>query len=194
MAKQVQEASAPIKKLVVLLTRSGGFRPFDLGVLKVALMFAAVDGRVIGREVAMFGRLARKCRGWTPEAEAKALEAGLRAAGYLQLQARRLSERQLAELFVREALRALPRNFALRNVFEQRRAFVMWALMCGCDLEPSRIEFKCAIALRNRLKMEKRIPTSFFREIHRQFARLFDEETCVDVAQVFKTFIDVDVM
>ena len=194
MAKQVQKVSAPIKKLVALLTKSGGFRPFDLGILKVALMFAAVDGKVIGREVAMFGRMARKCRGWTPEAEAKALEDGLRAAGYLQLQARRLSARQLVELFVREAERVLPRNFAQRNVFEQRRAFVMWALMCGSDLEPSLIEFKCAIALRNRLKMEKRIPTSFFREIHRQFARLLDEETCDDAAKMFKTFIDVDVM
>lgn len=194
MAKKVQATPAPIKKLVALLTKSAGFRPFDLGVLKVSLMFAAVDGKVIGREIAMFGRMARKCRGWTPEAEAKALEEGLRAAGYLLLQSSRLGERQLVELFVREAIRALPRNFVRRNVFEQRRAFVMWALMCGSDLEPSPTEFKCALALRNRLKLENRITTSFFREIHRQFARLLDEETCDDAAKVFKTFIDVDVL
>ena len=194
MAKQVQKASAPIKKLVALLTKSGGFRPFDLGGLKVALMFAAVDGRVIGREIAMFGRLARKCRGWTPEAEAKALEDGLRAAGYLQLQARRLSERQLVELFIREAVKALPRSFASRNVYDQRRAFVMWTLMSISDLEPSLIEFKCALALRNRLGLEHRITTSFFRELKRQISRLFDEETCDAAAKVFKTFIDVDVM
>lgn len=194
MAKQVQSAPAPIRKLVALLAKSGGFRPLDLGVLKVALMFAAVDGKVIGREIAMFGRMARKCRGWTPEAEAKALEAGLRSAGYLQLQSFRLGERQLVELFVQEAVRALPRNFARWNVFEQRRAFVMWALMCGADLEPSTTEFKCAFALRNRLGLENRITTSFFREIKRQYVRLFDEETCDDAAKVFKTFIDVDVL
>ena len=194
MAKNVQKVPSPIGKLVALLAKSGGFRPFDLGVLKVALMFAAVDGRVIGREVAMFGRMARKCRGWTPEAEAKALDAGLRAAGYLQLQARRLSERQLVELFVREAVRTLPRSFAARNVYDQRRAFVMWALMCISDLEPSLVEYKCALALRNRLGLEHRITTGFFRELKRQIARLFDEETCDDAAKVFKTFIDVDVM
>ena len=194
MTTRVGGMPSSFKKVFALLAKSGGFRPFEFGVLKVALMFAAVDGRVIGREIAMFGRLARKCRGWSPEAESKALEAGLRVAGYLLLQAHRLNERQLIELFVQEAVRELPRSFAGCNVYEQRRAFVMWALMWGADLEPSLTEYKCALALRNRLGLENCITGSFFREIKRQYVRLFDEETCDAAAKVFKSFIDVDVM
>ena len=188
---KVMPEKGPVRRLFSLLTSGRGFASFDLGVLKVGLMLAAVDGRVVEREIAIFKRIARKCPGWSAEATEEILEDGLHAAGYLLIQSHRLNERQLIAAFVREAHKALPFGFASSGIHDLRRAFIMWGLMVGADLKASMVEAKAVLALRDACKLKDRIPDSFLREIERQFLRLGEEATCLEALKMFKTFIDV---
>ena len=76
---KVMPEKGPVRRLFSLLTSGRGFASFDLGVLKGGLMLAAVDGRVVEREIAIFKRIARKCPGWSAEATEEILEDGLHA-------------------------------------------------------------------------------------------------------------------
>ena len=122
----------------------------DLGVLKVAFMVAALDGDVTDDEYAAFSHLAKRCRGYTQEAEEMALEAAMRSAGYLMLLSRRVDEAALVEAFVREAESALPGGFAYLSIEDVRRAVVTWIAMGMSDGDYSSRERACIEALRRR--------------------------------------------
>lgn len=120
----------------------------DLGVLKVALMVAALDGEVTGAEYDAFWIFAKKCRGYTEAAGAKAFDEALRSAGYLLLLARRVTPAQLVKAFLLEAKAALPDGFAYYSVENVRNAIVTWIAMAMSDGEYSTRERKCIEALR----------------------------------------------
>ena len=123
----------------------------DFGVLTVAMMVAALDGRIMDDEFKSFDKIAGKIRGATPERIAETLEKGLRAAGYLELQARRLPRAELIAAFVDEAEKALPKGFVAGNVVDLRRAFAMWVAMSMADGEFSAVEREAIAAFRARL-------------------------------------------
>ena len=120
----------------------------DLGVLRVAFMVAALDGDVSEAEYKAFDLLAKKCRGYTPESAAAALDAAMRSAGYLILLSKRVTDAQLVKAFVAEAKEALPGGFAFQSIEDVRRAIVTWIVMGLSDGDYSARERKCIEALR----------------------------------------------
>ena len=120
----------------------------DFGVLKVAFMVAALDGEVTDAEYKALEALAKKCRGYTPKAAARALDEAMRSAGYLMLFGRRAKDAALVEAFVTEAQAALPNGFAYFSVEDVRRAMVTWIAMGMSDGDYSAREKKCIEALR----------------------------------------------
>ena len=168
------------------------FRPLDFGMLQVAMMLAAMDGTVIELEIGVFGKLARKCRGWTAEAAEEALEVGLHAAGYLMIQSHRLTERHLIKAFVDEAMKVLSGAFVAGSVIDKRRAFVMWIAMACCDRRFAVVERKAVLALRRRLGLEKVVTDRFLREVEDQFRRLGHEDTVVEAVRTLGSFLDLE--
>ena len=120
----------------------------DFGVFKVALMVAALDGEVTDAEYRALDALAKKCRGYTPKAAAKALDEAMRSAGYLMLLSRRAKDAVLVSAFVEEAQAALPYGFAFFSTEDVRRAVVTWVAMGMSDGDYSARERKCIEALR----------------------------------------------
>ena len=114
----------------------------DAAVLKVAMAIAALDGNVTDAELKAFERLAKKCRGYNAEAAKAVFHEGLKAAGYIELAARTLKDRELLAAFVAEAERILPSGFAFGDAKDVRRAFVMWTAMAMADGEYSSNERK----------------------------------------------------
>lgn len=126
------------------------FSRVDFGILQVAMMISALDGDVREDELAAFGKLAKKCVGYTEASAAKAFRAGLHAAGYLELQAHRLNEKPLIAEFVAEAEAVLPDGFVTGRAEPVRRAFVMWLAMAMSDGDYSPVERKAITALLKR--------------------------------------------
>jgi len=131
---------------------TGRFCLEDLSCLQVALMVAALDGRILPREYEMFGRLAQLCPGATPEKIDAALDTALRSAGYLLLQSGRLRADALAALFADEALKILSGVFSPSAPERIRAAFGMWRTMAESDGDYSEIERQCLEALRLRVR------------------------------------------
>lgn len=120
----------------------------DMGVLKVAFMVAALDGEVTEDEYATFDALAKKCRGYTPEGAAEALDAAMRSAGYLMLLSKRVKQTELVKAFIAEAKAALPNGFAHFDLADVRNAIVTWIAMGLSDGDYSAREKACIEALR----------------------------------------------
>ena len=112
---------------------AGSSRDYDFAALKVAMAVAALDGDVTAAELSEFEQLIGSCAIPEGEARAEAFDACLRFAGYLSLQARRLSKEELLETFVREALDALPAKFFRGDMSHVRRAFAMWTAIAMSD-------------------------------------------------------------
>lgn len=121
----------------------------DLGILKVAFMVAALDGEVTDAEFTAFDALAKKCRGYSPKAAAKALDEAMRSAGYLMLLGHRVKDAELVKAFMKEAQAALPHGFAYCSIEDVRRAVVTWIAMGLSDGEYSKREKLCIESLRN---------------------------------------------
>ena len=120
----------------------------DLGVLKVALMVAALDGEVADDEIAAFEAMAKKCRGYSEEEATRALKEAMRSAGYLMLYSRRATDAELVREFISEAEKALPEGFAYYSIEDIRRAVITWIAMGMSDGDYSKREKKCIEALR----------------------------------------------
>ena len=114
----------------------------DAAVLQVAMMIAALDGNVTDAELKAFERLAKKCRGYNAEAAKTVFRDGLKTAGYIELAARTLKDRELLSAFVAETEGILPHGFAFGDAKDVRRAFVMWTAMAMADGEYSPNERK----------------------------------------------------
>ena len=131
----------------------GGFKfrtlgKTDIGILKVAFMVAALDGEVTDEEYDLFTKLAKKCRGYTDESAAEALDDAMHSAGYLRLVAKRSTDAVLVREFMAEAKAALPDGFAYCKIEDIRRAVIMWIAMGMSDGDYSARERKCIEALR----------------------------------------------
>ena len=148
MLKKVVKLLSSVKAKVVGEEKLG---ETDASVLKVAMMISALDGDVSGDELEAFGKLARQCRGYSTEASARVFDEGLRCAGYIVLQSKRLSEKKLLDLFVAEASEAMPNGFAVSSGEDVRRAFVMWLTMALADGDFSQVERKAIDAFRKHL-------------------------------------------
>ena len=129
-------------------TRASKIGKTDLGILKVAFMVAALDGEVTDAEFKAFDALAKKCRGYTPKAAAKALDEAMRSAGYLMLLGRRAKDEDFVKAFLKEAQKALPHGFAYCSIEDVRRAVVTWIMMGLSDGDYSKREKLCIEALR----------------------------------------------
>ena len=137
-----------------LMSRSVGrvkaarFGKVDLGIVKVALMVAALDGEISEEEYKALDALVKKCRGYTKKTSDQAMGEAMRSAGYLLLLGRRVSDREFVKSFVAEARKALPNGFEDLSVEEVRRAVVMWIAMGMSDGDYSSREKKCIEAIR----------------------------------------------
>jgi len=120
----------------------------DLGILKVALMIAALDGDITEAEYAAFDALAKKSRGYTPENAEQAIRAAMRSAGYLMLLSKRVKTAELVKAFLAEAKEALPDGFAYGSIEDVRRAVVTWIAVGMSDGDYSARERACIEALR----------------------------------------------
>ncbi len=118
----------------------------DFGVLRIAMMVAALDGKILPQEYAAFRRISKNCK--VSVIEGGVLwDAALHSAGYILVQSQILTERQLALAFVREAEKALPDSFGKTSAKNIRRAFVMWISMGMSDGDFSGVERKCVEAI-----------------------------------------------
>lgn len=140
-----------LKLKAVSRIQAAKFGKIDYGVVKVAFMVAALDGEVSDDELKALDALLKKCRGYTKEAAAKALDEAMRSAGYLLLLGRRAKETTLLRAFLAEAGAALPNGFAFLSVEEVRRAVVTWMALGMSDGDYSAREKKCIEALCERL-------------------------------------------
>jgi len=122
----------------------------DFAVLKVAMMISALDGEIRPQEFAAFRRLAEQCRATVIDGS-RLWDEALRAAGYILVQARIKSDRQLALVFVREALEALPKSFTKSSREYVRRAYATWLTMAMADGEYAGVEKSCLTSLRAKL-------------------------------------------
>lgn len=122
----------------------------DLGILKVALMVAALDGDVLPSEYEAFRVLATKGFGYTDEVAARALKDAMRSAGYLMLVAGRATNEELVREFISEANAVLPSGFAYLSVEDVRQAILTWIVMAMSDNDYSARERLCIEALRLR--------------------------------------------
>ena len=127
--------------------RAAKYAKIDYGIVKVALMVAAVDGEVSDDELKALDALLKKCRGYSQETAAKVQDEAMRSAGYLLLLGRRIPDREFVKAFVAEARTALPDGFEDFSVEEVRRAIVMWIAMGMSDGDYSPREKKCIEAL-----------------------------------------------
>jgi len=134
------------------LSGSGRFGAEDLACLQVALMVAALDGRILPREYEMFDQLANRCDGATREKVDSALDTALRSAGYLLLLSGRLSASALSERFADEALKLLKTDLGALDPAHLRGAFEMWVAMAESDGDFSVVERTCLRALFERLR------------------------------------------
>lgn len=124
-------------------------RKTDLGILKVALMVAALDGKVLESEYAAFRLLAKKGMGYSDEAAEAALREAMRSAGYMLLIASSgASLDDLVGEFMKEAEAVLPTGFAYLLVEDVRQAVVTWIAMAMSDGDYSLRERACVEALR----------------------------------------------
>lgn len=119
----------------------------DSAVLRVAMLVSALDGNVTDDELKAFGKLAKKCRGYTAASAKAVFDSGLRSAGYIELLARFADERTLLSAFAEEVFLALPARFHVGSDREIRRAFVMWLAMAMADGDYSPVERKAIGAL-----------------------------------------------
>ena len=120
----------------------------DLGVLKVAMMVAAIDGDIMDSELEAFELMAKRCRGYSPESYAAALKEAMHAAGYLMIAMKRDTETEFVKEFIVEAKAALPNGFANLPIEDIRLAVVTWISIAISDGDYSRRERKCIEALR----------------------------------------------
>ena len=130
----------------------------DFGVLTVAMMVAALDGTILPDELTAFRKLARDCRVSEGEKAAR-YESALHSAGYVLLMSRSgISEKALAQVFLREAEKVLPMGFAGGKGEDIRRALVIWITMGLSDGRFSGIERTCIKAFCSRVAeiMQKR--------------------------------------
>lgn len=130
-----------------LFARKPRFEKIDLGVLNVAFMIAALDGEVTDEEYAAFDKIARECRGYTPENAEKALRASMRSAGYLILLGKRVGDEEFVKTFLHEAAEALPESFPIYDPEDVKWAFEMWRSVAESDDDYSRRERLCLEAL-----------------------------------------------
>lgn len=130
-----------------LFSRKPHFENIDLGVLNVAFMIAALDGAVTEEEYAAFDKIARECRGYTPENAKKALHEAMRSAGYLILLGPRVDDEAFAKAFLAEAEKALPESFPLYAIEDVTWAFEMWVSIAESDGDYSARERLCIEAL-----------------------------------------------
>jgi len=134
----------------------GGKNPklsrLDFGILEVAMMVAALDGKILDSEYESFMTLAKKCRGYTAANADKCLDAALRKGGYLMVIAKvgGYTEKQRIDAFVDLAVETMPRGFVDGELSDLRRAFVLWVAMGVSDGEFSDIERKAIDALQDR--------------------------------------------
>lgn len=134
----------------------------DLGILKVALMVAALDGTVLPTEYEAFGLLAKKGMGYGDAAALQALKEAMRSAGYIMMVAAKAAPEELVAEFLSEAKSALPSGFAYLLIEDIRQAFVAWIAMAISDGDYSDRERACIEALRmhfaelkaNRIELE----------------------------------------
>lgn len=127
----------------------------DLAVLEVALMIAALDGKVLKSEINAFMLLAMKCRGANGASVRSAYEDALRAAGYISITVQIEDEKTVLEVFADEVVRVMPEDFLAADPSDIRRAFVIWTAMAMSDGEYSDIERKAVQLLEKRFSVIK---------------------------------------
>lgn len=137
-----------LKVKAVSRVQAAKYGKTDYGIVKVALMVAALDGEVSDEELKAVDAMLKKCRGYTAKAAENVLDEAMHSAGYLLLLGKRAKEAELVKAFVAEAKAALPEGFAYLSVEEVRRAVVAWIAMGLSDGDYSAREKKCIEALR----------------------------------------------
>jgi len=114
----------------------------DCGILKVALMIAALDGEILPVEYAAFEPLVEACRGRrTCDAKAS-IDKLLTKAGRVLVMAQvgTYSVEQRLAAFRELAREALPNGFKDGSMADLRRAFALWQVMAMSDGEVSDLE------------------------------------------------------
>lgn len=129
-----------VKNMFASITGANRFPKTEAILMKTALMLAAVDGEVSDEEVAHFKAFAEQCRGYNDNSFGELWDKALHSAGYLFLQSRFLSQKDLVAAFVKEAEADFIDKFVLETTEERKHAFEFLEQMAQSDGDFSAIE------------------------------------------------------
>ncbi len=132
--------------------RKNKFSRADFGVLKTLLMLAAIDGEISAEEMMLFKDLAKKCTGYSGKSFTALWKNALHSAGYLILQSRFMSKKELATEFAREVEKDFILEIASAPKTDRERAFRRLETMASADGDYSEVERACVEALAQRVK------------------------------------------
>ena len=141
-----------LKDIFAGFGRRSKFSKVDFGILKTLLMLAAIDGEFSAEEMALFKDLAKKCTGYSGKSFTTLWKDALHGAGYLVLQSRFMSKKELAAEFVREVEKDFIAEIATAPRADRERAFRRLETMASADGDYSEIERECIVALAGRVK------------------------------------------
>lgn len=127
----------------------------DLGILKIALMVAALDNGVLPSEYAAFRYLSQHGFGYTEAATDAALKAAMHSAGYINLVSASDDDEGTLATFIDEAKAVLPTGFEKLSIEDVRQAITMWVAMAMSDGEYSKREVEAIERLRVQLAVMK---------------------------------------
>ena len=177
-----------LKVKAVSRVQAARYGKTDYGIVKVALMVAALDGDVSDEELKAVDAMLKKCRGYTAKTAALVLDEAMHSAGYLMLLSKRVKDSALVRAFIAEAKAALPEGFAYLSVAEVRRAVVAWIAMGLSDGDYSAREKKCIEALRKHfaeLKVEQaELELERWRALSPAFRQACDSSGCAATAKL----------
>jgi len=114
----------------------------DGGVLKVAVLIAALDGEILPGEYAAFDPILKTCRGYGHCSAATTFEQLLEGAKRVLMMAQdgRHSDDERLAVFKKLVTEALPEGFRNGSMADMRRAFALWQAMAMSDGSVSDLE------------------------------------------------------
>ncbi len=141
-----------LKNVFAGFGRRNKFGRADFGVLKTLLMLAAIDGEISAEEMVLFKDLAKKCTGYSGKSFTALWKDALHSAGYLVLQSRFMSKKELAAEFAREVEKDFVAEIAPASKADRERAFRRLETMASADGDYSEVERECVNALADRVR------------------------------------------
>ena len=143
-----------VNRLITDKIRAAGLGAPDRAILKVAMLIAAMDGKMTDQELSTFNKFAAKCPNSTQESVEATQKEVVQRAGYLLCQAGQRKKKELVRAFLEETDKILPPDFVITSSESARRGLVLAIAMAMSDGDFCGIEKACVLALFKKFRAE----------------------------------------